>query len=139
MSLLFDLRCKTVLVLYLPLILRIIPQVDFRVVLLLCIDTYCFQLAPLFSQHARLAQARAILKLLRFSEVIFVLKFAKNVFLAFIASLHSLLNQGLQRIFCFAVIIGIQLLAILHKILVNKTIGSSYNSIVSNVNVSLHK
>ena len=76
MSLVFDLRCETVFDLYLPLILRTISQVDFRVVLLLSLDTYFCQLAHLFSRHARLALARAILKLLRFSEVIFVLKLA---------------------------------------------------------------
>ena len=134
MSLVFNLRCETVFALYLPIILRTISQVDFKVVLLLNLDTYCCQLARLFSWHARLALARAILKLPRFSEVIFVLKLAKADFLAFIASLHSVLNQGLQRFFCFAMVFGIHLLAIIHKTSVNKTIGSAYNSIVSNVN-----
>ena len=97
------------------------------------------QLARLFSRHARLALARATLTLLRFSEVIFVLKLVKAAFLAFIVSLHYVLNQGLYRFFCFAVVLGIQLLSIIHKISVNKTIGSSYNSIVSNVNFPLHK
>ena len=114
-SLLLYLRCETVFALYLPLILRTIFQVDLRVVLLLSIDTYCCQLARLFSRHVRLALARAILKLIRFSEVIFVLKLAKADFQAFLASLHSVLNQGLQSFFCFAVVFGIQLLAIIHK------------------------
>ena len=130
MSLLLYFRCETVLALYLPLILRTISQV----VLLFSLDTYCYQLARLFSR-----QARATLKLLRFSVVILVLNLTKADFLAFNASLHSVLNQGLQRFFCFAVFRGIQLLAILHKIAVNKTIGCSYNSIVSNVRSSLHK
>ena len=93
----------------------------------------------LFLRHARLALARAILKLLRFSEVLFVLKLAKTDFLVFIVSLHSVLNQSLQRFFCFAVVHGIHLMAILHKISVNKTMGSSYKSIISNVNFYLHK
>ena len=53
--------------------------------------------------------------------------------------LHSVLNQGLQRFFFFAVVRGIQLLAILHTISVKKTIGSSYNSIVSSVRYTLYK
>ena len=94
MSLLFDLRCETVFALYLPLILRTISQVDLRVVLLFSLDTYCCQLARLFSRHARLALARATLKLLRLSVVILVLNLTKADFLAFNASLHSVLNQG---------------------------------------------
>ena len=139
MPLLFDLRCETVFALYLPLILRTISQVDLRVVLLFSLDTYCCQLASLFSRHARLALVRATLKLLRLYVVILVLNLTNADFLAFNASLHSVLNQGLQRFFCFAVVRGIQLLAILHKISVNKRIGSYYNSIVSNVNFYLHK
>ena len=141
MSLLFDVRCETVFALYLPLILRTISQVDLRVVLLFRLDTYCCQLARLFLRHARLALTQATLKLLRLSVVILVLNLTKADFLAFNASLHSVLNQGLQRFFCFAVVRGIQLLllAILHKISVNKTIGSSYNSIVSSVRFTLHK
>ena len=73
-SLLLYLRCEIVFAIYLPLILRTISQVDLRVVLLMSLDTYCCQLARLFSRHAHLALPRAILKLLRFSEVIFVLK-----------------------------------------------------------------
>ena len=137
MSLYF--RCETVFALHLPLILRTISQVDLRVVLLFNLDTYCCQLTRLFSRHAHLALALATLKLLRLSVVIFVLNITKADFLAFNASLHSGLNQGLQRFFSFAVVRGIQLLAILHKISINKTIGSSYNSILSNVNFSLHK
>ena len=138
MSLLLDLRCETVFALYLPLILRTISQVDLRVVLLFSMDTYCCQLARLFSRHARLALAQATPKLLRL-VVILVLNLTKADFRAFNTSLHSVLNQDLQRFFCFAVVRGIQLLAILHKISVNKTIGSSYNSIVSSVRFTLHK
>ena len=103
------------------------------------LDTYCCQLIRLFSRHARLALARATLKLRRFSVVILVLNLTKADFLAYNASLQSVLNQGLQRFFCFAVVLGMQLLVILHKTTVNKTIGSLYNSIVSNENFSLHK
>ena len=41
---------------------------------------------------------------------IFVLKLTKSDFLAFIAPLHDMLTQGLQRFFCFAVVLGIQLI-----------------------------
>ena len=84
MSMLFDLRCETLFVLYLSLILLTISQVYFIVVLLFSIDTYCCQLARLFSQHARLALA--ILILFRLSADL----------LSLIASLYSVLNQGLQ-------------------------------------------
>ena len=106
--LLMYLRCETVFALYLPLILRTIPQVDLRVVLLFSLDTYCCQLARLFSRHARLALARATLQLLRFSVVILVLNLTKAGVLVFNASLHYMLNQDLQRFFCFAVVHGIQ-------------------------------
>ena len=56
MSLLLDLRCETVLALYLPLVLRIIYQVDLRVVLLLILDTYCCHLTRLFSPHPKTQQ-----------------------------------------------------------------------------------
>ena len=56
--------------------------------------------------------------ILRLSVVILVLNLTKADFLAFNASLHYVLNQvnqGLQHFFCFAVVRGIQLLAILHQ------------------------
>ena len=82
------LRCETVFVLYFPLILQTISQVDLRVVQLFSLDAYLYQLARLLSRHARLALALAILKLQRLSAVIFVLNLTKADFLDFVASLH---------------------------------------------------
>ena len=101
-------------------------------VLLFSLGTYCCQRAHLYSLHARLPLPRVILKLLKFSEVIFVLKLANADFLAFIACLHSTKAYSVSSVLQW-------FLAILHKISVNKTIGSSYNSIVFNVNCSLHQ
>ena len=78
MSLSLYFRFETVLALYLPLILRTIFQVDLRVVLLFSLNTYCCQLARLFSRHARLATLKL---LIRFSVVILVLNLTKADFL----------------------------------------------------------